>query len=63
VLPATLAMVGVIVAFDLVWYSAVAALVARAKRRFIEGGWARRFERLTGAVLVGLGVRLALERR
>lgn len=63
VLPATLVMVGVIVAFDLVWYSVLAALVARAKRHFIEGGWARRFERLTGAVLIGLGVRLALERR
>ena len=63
VLPATLAMVGVIVAFDLVWYSVLAALVARAKRRFIEGGWARRFERVTGAVLIGLCVRLALERR
>ena len=63
VLPATLAMVCVIVAFDLVWYSVLAALVARAKRHFIEGGWARRFERLTGAVLLGLGVRLAFERR
>jgi threonine/homoserine/homoserine lactone efflux protein len=41
----------------------VAALVSRARRHFIEGGWARRFEHLTGAVLLGLGVRLALERR
>jgi len=62
-LPATLAMVCVILAFDLVWYSVLAALVARARRQFVEGGWARRFERMTGAVLVGLGVRLALERR
>jgi threonine/homoserine/homoserine lactone efflux protein len=28
-----------------------------------QGPWLRRFERVTGAVLVGLGVRLALERR
>ncbi len=63
VLPATLAMVGVLVSFDLIWYSVLAALVSRAKRRFVEGRWARRVERLTGAVLVGLGVRLALERR
>jgi threonine/homoserine/homoserine lactone efflux protein len=35
----------------------------RARRAFVEGPWMRRFERLTGAVLVGLGVRLALERR
>ena len=56
-------MVGVIVCIDLVWYSLLAYLVARAKRAFVEGPWLRRFERLTGAVLVGLGVRLALERR
>jgi threonine/homoserine/homoserine lactone efflux protein len=63
VLPAALAMVGVIIAFDLIWYSVLAALVSRAKRHFIEGRWARRVERVTGAVLVWLGVRLALERR
>jgi hypothetical protein len=41
----------------------LAYLVARARRAFVEGPWLRRAERLTGAVLVGLGVRLALERR
>jgi threonine/homoserine/homoserine lactone efflux protein len=63
VLPAALAMVCVIIAFDLIWYSVLAALVSRAKRHFVEGRWARRIERVTGAVLIGLGVRLALERR
>lgn len=63
VLPAALAMVCVIVAFDLVWYSVLAALVSRAKRHFVEGRWAQRVERVTGAVLIGLGVRLVLERR
>ena len=63
VLPEALVMVGVIVSFDLIWYSALALVVHRAKRAFVEGPWRRRFERLTGAVLVGLGVRLALERR
>ena len=63
VLPAALVMAGTIVALDLVWYSTLAFLVARARRAFVEGPWQRRFERLTGAVLVGLGVRLALERR
>ena len=62
VLPAALVMAGVIVTFDLVWYSTVALIVDRAKRAFVEGPWSRRLERLTGAVLVGLGVRLALER-
>ena len=63
VLPSALLMACTIVAFDLVWYSVLAYLVARARRAFVEGPWLRRFERLTGAVLVGLGVRLALERR
>lgn len=63
VLPWALAMAGLVVAFDLVWYSALAYLVARARRAFVEGPWLRRAERLTGAVLIGLGLRLALERR
>jgi threonine/homoserine/homoserine lactone efflux protein len=63
VLPAALGMGCVIVAVDLVWYSVLAFMVARARRTFAEGPWARRFERLTGAVLIGLGIRLALERR
>jgi threonine/homoserine/homoserine lactone efflux protein len=37
--------------------------VARARRAFVEGPWMARVERFTGAVLVGLGVRLAFERR
>ena len=63
VLPSALAMAAVIVAVDLVWYSVLALFVARARRAFTEGGWGRRIERLTGAVLIGLGIRLALERR
>jgi threonine/homoserine/homoserine lactone efflux protein len=63
VLPSALLMACTIVAFDLVWYSVLAYLVARARRAFVEGPWLKRFERVTGAVLVGLGVRLALERR
>jgi threonine/homoserine/homoserine lactone efflux protein len=63
VLPSALAMAAMIVAVDLVWYSVLAALVARARTAFTEGGWGRRIERLTGAVLIGLGIRLALERR
>ncbi|HUA03430.1 MAG TPA: LysE family translocator [Solirubrobacteraceae bacterium] len=63
VLPSALAMAAVIVGVDLVWYSTLALLVARARKAFVDGGWARRVERLTGAVLIGLGIRLALERR
>jgi threonine/homoserine/homoserine lactone efflux protein len=62
VLPSALAMAATIVALDLVWYSALAYGVARTRRAF-EDRWLRRAERLTGGVLVGLGLRLALERR
>jgi threonine/homoserine/homoserine lactone efflux protein len=63
VLPSALLMAAMVVSFDLVWYSALAYLVARARRAFVEGPWLARAQRLTGAVLVGLGVRLAFERR
>jgi threonine/homoserine/homoserine lactone efflux protein len=63
VLPAALLMAATIVAFDLVWYSTLAYAVTRARRAFVDGPWGRRVERLTGAVLVALGVRLAFERR
>jgi threonine/homoserine/homoserine lactone efflux protein len=51
-----------LVALDLVWYSVLAALVARAAQTFLRR-WLRRAERLCGVVLVVLGVRLALETR
>src|SRR6202012_5702331 len=63
VLPSALAMAAGIVAVDLVWYSTLALCVARARRAFTAGGWGRRIERLTGAGLIGVGIRLALERR
>jgi threonine/homoserine/homoserine lactone efflux protein len=63
VLPSALLMAAMVVAFDLVWYSTLAYLVARARRAFVEGPWLARVQRFTGAVLVGLGVRLAFERR
>ena len=63
VLPSALLMAAMVVAFDLVWYSTLAYLVARARRAFVEGPWLARVERVTGAVLVGLGVRLAFEQR
>jgi threonine/homoserine/homoserine lactone efflux protein len=62
ILLASCAMGVLLVVLDLVWYSALAALVARAAERFIAR-WLRRAERLCGTVLVGLGVRLALEQR
>jgi threonine/homoserine/homoserine lactone efflux protein len=63
VLPAAVTMAAAIVALDLVWYSALAALVARATDAFLRGGWLRRAEHLCGVVLIGLGLRLAIEER
>jgi threonine/homoserine/homoserine lactone efflux protein len=59
---ASVFMGALLVLLDLVWYSALAALVARAASTFLQR-WLRRAERLCGAVLVGLGIRLALEQR
>jgi threonine/homoserine/homoserine lactone efflux protein len=58
-----IAMAGLIVALDLVWFSVLALVVTRLHRAFVTGPWQRRLERLTGSVMVGLGVRLALESR
>ena len=62
VLPAALTMAGVIVAFDLVWYSSLSWLVDRAGA-LLKPRLHRMMERFTGTVLIGLGVRLAAEAR
>jgi threonine/homoserine/homoserine lactone efflux protein len=62
VLPLTLAMGVLLVAIDFAWYSLLALLVSRAHRA-LRATFARRLEQLTGAVLVALGLRLALEHR
>jgi threonine/homoserine/homoserine lactone efflux protein len=62
ILLASFAMGILLVVLDLIWYSALAALVARAAERFLAR-WLRRAERLCGTVLVALGIRLALEQR
>jgi threonine/homoserine/homoserine lactone efflux protein len=59
VLPATVLMASIIVAMDLVWFTVLAVLVSRAKRTFVERGWARRMEAASGSVLMALGIRLA----
>jgi RhtB (resistance to homoserine/threonine) family protein len=45
------------------WLSAYAYVLARLSRLFARAGVRRWLERVTGVVLVGLGVRLAFERR
>ena len=63
VLPATLLMSALLVVFDLIWYSALALAVGRAKGALLRSGAVRRIAQAMGAVLIGLGVRVALERR
>jgi threonine/homoserine/homoserine lactone efflux protein len=58
-----LAMAALIVALDLVWFSLLALVVTRVRRLFVEGPWRTRLERATGGLMVGLGLRLALESR
>ncbi|MBE2317070.1 LysE family translocator [Solirubrobacter sp. CPCC 204708] len=60
VLATTLLMAALIVAFDCVWYSALAVLASRAKAGFMASRAGRWLERATGAVLIGLGLRVAL---
>jgi len=62
-LGAGLAMASFIVVLDLVWYSTLAVLVTRARRAIAQDRWSRRLERLSGGIMIGLGVRLALESR
>jgi threonine/homoserine/homoserine lactone efflux protein len=63
VLAQTLLFTGLHIAVGLVWLTAYAHLVDRA-RRVLTGGRVRRWiEGSTGAVLVALGVRVAVERR
>jgi threonine/homoserine/homoserine lactone efflux protein len=61
VLPATLAMAVILIAVDLVYFSALAWIVSRARRAIVGSRLARRVEQLTGAVMIGLGLRVALE--
>src|SRR3954468_23244450 len=60
VLPWTLAMALILICVDLVYFTALAWAVTRAKRALVGS---RRIEQLTGAVMIGLGLRVALESR
>lgn len=62
VLPAALAMAAVIVALDVAWFSGLILLVDRT-RGLLKPRLQRLMERLTGSVMVGLGVRLVIEPR
>jgi threonine/homoserine/homoserine lactone efflux protein len=59
----TLAMAVLLIAVDLVYFAGLALAVVRARRAVVGSRLARWLERTTGAVMVGLGLRVALERR
>jgi threonine/homoserine/homoserine lactone efflux protein len=63
VLAATLLMAAMVAIFDFAWYTALAVMVSRARQSFVRSRLARWLERTTGAVLVALGARVALEQR
>jgi threonine/homoserine/homoserine lactone efflux protein len=63
VLPTTLLMVALIVCLDFAWYTALTVAVTRARRAYAGSRLARRLERVTGAALIALGARVALEHR
>jgi threonine/homoserine/homoserine lactone efflux protein len=62
-LGAGLLMASLIVALDLIWFSALALVVTRLGRALLRGRWMRQLERLSGSVMIGLGLRVALESR
>jgi threonine/homoserine/homoserine lactone efflux protein len=63
VLPWTVAMALMLICVDIVYFSLLAWAVSRAKRAVVGSRLARRVEQLTGAVMIGLGLRVALEAR
>ena len=62
VLPAALAMAGVIVTLDVLWFSALSYAVDRA-RAVLKPRVQQVMDRITGSVMVALGVRLVIEPR
>lgn len=62
VLPYALAMAAAVVALDITWFSALTYAVDKA-RTMLRPRVQRMMERVTGAVMIGLGIRLAMESR
>jgi threonine/homoserine/homoserine lactone efflux protein len=53
----------ILIAVDLVYFTLLALVVSRARHAVVSSTLARRVERVTGAVMIGLGLRVALEQR
>lgn len=63
VAPAASILGGIFLAEGIVWLTAIVLLGNRLNAIFGRAAVRRRMERLTGLVMIGFGVRLALERR
>jgi len=63
VAPAALILGGIFLAEGIVWLTAIVLLGDRLNAMISRASVRRRMERLTGLVMIGFGVRLALERR
>jgi threonine/homoserine/homoserine lactone efflux protein len=63
VLPATLLMAAMLAILDFAWYTALAVMVSRARQSVVRSRVGRWVERTTGAILIALGVRVAIEQR
>jgi RhtB (resistance to homoserine/threonine) family protein len=63
VLATALLMAALIVVFDFAWYTALAVIVSRARHALDRSRLARWFERISGSILIALGIRVAVESR
>jgi arginine exporter protein ArgO len=52
-----------LIAVDLVYFTLLALVVSRTRHAVVGSRLARRIEAVTGAVMIALGVRVALDRR
>ncbi len=62
VLPRTLLLSTILVGLAALWYAVLAAAVTRLRLVLTRARVRRRLDQVTGTVLVGLGIRLALEK-
>jgi threonine/homoserine/homoserine lactone efflux protein len=60
-LPTTLLLAAEQILLSMLWYLVLASLVSRARAAFVRG--ARRLEAISGAALIGFGVKLASDAR
>lgn len=60
-LPTTLLLAGAQIVLSCAWYMLLASVVSRSRAAFVRG--ARRLEALSGAALIGFGIKLASDAR